>query len=356
MLSDEDWLVQGLTAPVERGSTDEPVMTLPNTVLPSSPQTEQLSSSQAEHSVSSSENSGEDKEHSTVILPDAVPNSVSSEPSENVVEIETLGRGHRNRAPPAKFQDYVSHNVHCIKYTEETHLVPICSPSSSSKTIQGKILYPFSNYVTNLKFSESHQAYLAAITAASEPKTYYEAIKHKIPCDSMKDEIVAQEESGTWDIASRPPGKKAIPCMWIYRNKYNIDGTIRRHKSRLVACGNSQKEGDDFKETFAPVVKMNTVCFLLRLATIKGWEVHQMDVYNAFLHGDLEEEVYMRLPPWFTHSDPSKFCRLNKSIYGLRQAPRCWFSKLSSALIKFGFVQSYYDYSLFSYTKGDKEV
>lgn len=81
-----------------------------------------------------------------------------------------------------------------------------------------------------------------------------------------------------------------------------------------------------------------------------------MDVHNAFIHGDLEEEVYMRLPPGFTHSDPTKVCRLRKSIYGLRQAPWCWFSKLSKALIQFGFVQSYSDDSLFVYAKGDVEV
>lgn len=208
----------------------------------------------------------------------------------------------------------------------------------------------------SMQFSESHSAYLAAITMSSEPKSYSEAVKLKIWRDSMKEEIVAQEEAGTWDIASLPPGKTAIPCMWIYRDKFNPDGTIHRHKSRLLACGNSQKEGDDFKETFAPVVKMNTVRYLLRLATAKEWEVHQMDVHNAFLHGDLQEEVYMRLPPGFTHSDPTKVCRLNKSIYGLRQAPRCWFAKLSSTLLDFGFVQSYYDYSLFSYTKGVDEV
>ena len=81
-----------------------------------------------------------------------------------------------------------------------------------------------------------------------------------------------------------------------------------------------------------------------------------MDVHNAFLLRDLEEEVYMKLPPWFTNSDPNKVCRLRKSLYGLRQAPRCWFAKLSQALIKFGFTQSYSDYSLFSYTKDDCEI
>ena len=81
-----------------------------------------------------------------------------------------------------------------------------------------------------------------------------------------------------------------------------------------------------------------------------------MDVHNAFLHGDLEEEVYMKFPPGFSHSDPTKICWLRKSLYGLQQAPRCWFAKLSQALIKFGFEHSYEDYSLFSFIKGDVEI
>ena len=81
-----------------------------------------------------------------------------------------------------------------------------------------------------------------------------------------------------------------------------------------------------------------------------------MDVHNAFIHGDLEEEVYMRLPPGFTHSDPKKVCRLKKAVYGLKQAPRCWYAKLSFVLIDFGFPQSYEDYSLFMFTKGRQEM
>ena len=81
-----------------------------------------------------------------------------------------------------------------------------------------------------------------------------------------------------------------------------------------------------------------------------------MDVYNAFLHGDLEEEVFMRLPPGFHSDNPNKVCRLRKSLYGLKQAPMCWFEKLTKALTGFGIVQSYEDYSLFTYIKGDKSV
>lgn len=119
-------------------------------------------------------------------------------------------------------------------------------------------------------------------------------------------------------------------------------------------CGNKQVKGEDYEETFAPVVKLMTVRTLLEVAVATNWEVDQMDVHNAFLYGDLEEEVYMKMPPGFSASDPNKVCRLRKSLYGLKQTPRCWFAKLTNALKKAGFKQSYSDYSLFTYIKGGK--
>lgn len=120
--------------------------------------------------------------------------------------------------------------------------------------------------------------------------------------------------------------------------------------------GNRQKAGCDYDETFAPVAKMTTVRSLLKIVATQNWEVHQMDVHNAFLHGDLDEEVYIKLPQGFTHSEPNKVLRLHKSLYGLKQAPRCWFEKLTKALIRAGFYQSYSDYSLFVYSRGKVEI
>ena len=113
--------------------------------------------------------------------------------------------------------------------------------------------------------------------------------------------------------------------------------------------GDHQLEGFDFNETFAPVAKMSSVRTFLSVAVTRGWELHQMNVNNAFLHDDLEEEVYMRLPLDFSSSSPAKVCKLRKSLYGLRQAPRQWFAKLSYTLTTYGFVRSYADYSLFTY-------
>lgn len=168
----------------------------------------------------------------------------------------------------------------------------------------------------------------------------------------MAEEIHALEENKTWIIEELPPGKKPINCKWVYRVKYKFDGTIERFKAHLVVRGDHQLEGFDFNETFAPVAKMSSVRMFLSVAIARGWELHQMDVNNAFLHGDLEEDVYMRLPPGFSSSSHNKVCKLCKSLYGLRQAPRQWFAKLSSTFMASGFIRSYADYSLFTFRKG----
>ena len=98
---------------------------------------------------------------------------------------------------------------------------------------------------------------------------------------------------------------------------------------------------------------MVTIRVFLAVAAARDWEMHQMDVHNAFLHGDLQEEFFMKLPPRSQVSAPGKVCKLKKSLDGLKQAPRCCFAKISFALKVFGFQQSYSDYSLFSMKKGD---
>ena len=116
----------------------------------------------------------------------------------------------------------------------------------------------------------------------------------------MDKEIQALEQTHTWVLTPLPPGKRPIGCKWVYRVKLNPDGTIERYKARLVAKGYTQRERHDFSETFSPVAKTVSVRVLIALASTKGWPLYQLDINNAFLHGDLDEEVYMDLPLVFT--------------------------------------------------------
>ena len=135
---------------------------------------------------------------------------------------------------------------------------------------------------------------------------------------SMKEEIRALENNVTWTLEPLPRGKRALGSRWVYSLKFLSNGEVERLKSRLVVLGNHQLAGIDYTETFAPVAKMTIVRTFLAIAASKNWELHQMDVHNTFLHGDLDEEVYMKLPPGFESPDPTLVCPLRKSLYGLK--------------------------------------
>ena len=112
------------------------------------------------------------------------------------------------------------------------------------------------------------------------------------------------------------------------------------YKIRLVALGNKQEYGVDYEKTFAPIAKMTTVRTILAIAASQSWRLHQIDVKNAFLHGDLKEEIYLKLPSGMTTSSPHDVYKLRRSLYGLKQAPHTWFEKFHSTLLSFSFTQS----------------
>ncbi|XP_049387058.1 uncharacterized protein LOC125851320, partial [Solanum stenotomum] len=175
-------------------------------------------------------------------------------------------------------------------------------------TSKGKCtsLYPISNYVSYHKLSTKCRRILASFSETVEPHNFQEASKDSKWVEAMKQEVKALEDNKTWNIVDLPKGKHAIGSKWVYKIKYHANGKIERYKARLVAKGYSQKEGLDYHETFSPVTKMVTVRSIISLAASRGWNICQMDVYNAFLQGDLDEEVYMALPQGFERQGKKK--------------------------------------------------
>eukprot|EP00253_Pinus_taeda_P012136 PITA_12136 len=172
----------------------------------------------------------------------------------------------------------------------------------------------------------------------------------------MNEEYHSLLANDTWDLVPLPKGRKLVRCKWVYRTKYGPDGKVDKHKARLFAKGFSQVEGIDYTETFSPVAKMNSIRLVLSLAASLKWEVHQMYVKSAFLHGDLHEEIYMEQPIGFIQTDSSLVCRLKKSLYGLKQAPRAWYAKMDNFLLESGFSRCHSDNTVYTKTVGNSLI
>jgi hypothetical protein len=183
------------------------------------------------------------------------------------------------------------------------------------------------------------------------PETYNEAVSHPesdLWWKAMDKEYQAFVETGTFTVVPRPKQHSVVKCRWVYDEKLDAFGNLQRRKARLVAKGYTQIQGVDYEEIFAPTGNKTTLRVLLHVAAAKDMEIEMMDFDNAFLNGDLEEEVYMQQPPGYEDKEhPEWVWILHKPVYGLKQAPRQWYKKLRETLVSMGFEQSIKEPALF---------
>ncbi|GJZ65453.1 putative RNA-directed DNA polymerase, partial [Tanacetum coccineum] len=231
-------------------------------------------------------------------------------------------------------------------------------PSSLNDfVVEGKVKYGVEKVINYANLNLDNYCFISALNKSVEPTCYEEAILDSNWIDAMNAEIEALNENNTWVITDLPPNRKAIGNKWIYKIKYKSSSDIDIYKAILVVKGFNQKEGIDFDETFSHVVKMSTVRCVIALSVTNCWPLFQLDINNAFLYGDLDEDIYMAIPKGFASKDnKNKVCKLVKSLYGLKQAPMKWNEKLVSTLKENDFEQSINDHSLFTKSKNNKFI
>src|ERR1044071_6414595 len=183
--------------------------------------------------------------------------------------------------------------------------------------------------------------FMTTFLLENEPKTFKEAMSTPDAPSwkkAVKSEIDSIMQNHTWELVDLPQRCKALGCKWIFKRKLKTDGTIEKHKARLVVQGFRQKEGLDFFDTYSPMTRITSIRMLIAIAALRILEIHQMDVKIAFLNGDLEEEIYMKQPEgYIVPGQENKVCRLVKSLYGLKQAPKQWHEKYDHVMMTNGF-------------------
>ena len=223
---------------------------------------------------------------------------------------------------------------------ESTASDPIVSESGLRRSTRNK--QKPDRYSHNLTMASTEQQDPSSVAEAksSPDKAKWEK--------AMEGEMESLHSNDVWELVEPPPNRKIVGSKWIFKRKVDSDGAVERYKARLVAQGYTQKFGLDYEETFSPVVRFESIRSVVALGVQHKLQLHQMDVSTAFLHGELAEEVYMRQPEGFVEQGKEHLvCRLKRSIYGLKQSPRCWNHALDSKLREMGFEQTSSDPCLY---------
>lgn len=172
------------------------------------------------------------------------------------------------------------------------------TPSNTAIARTASVKYLMTEVLSYDRIEQKNGTFTKSISTNRVPTSFEEAVPDSKWRIAME-ELDALDKNGTWSLHTLPQGKKLISCKWVYKINYKPDGQVERYKARLVLKGYNQVEGIDYHETFAPVAKHATICLFLTIASTQQWHLHQLDVNNAFLNRDLDEHVYLSLPPGF---------------------------------------------------------
>ncbi|RVW64797.1 Retrovirus-related Pol polyprotein from transposon TNT 1-94 [Vitis vinifera] len=217
------------------------------------------------------------------------------------------------------------------------------SPSSTAERIRRPPAW-MRDYDIGEGLSEEDNEVHLAMFAAADPIHFEDAVKSEKWKKAMDLELAAINKNGTWELTELPEGGKKIGVKWIYKTKFNENGEVDKYKARLVAKGYTQQHGVDYTKVFAPVARMETIRLVVALAAQRKWTIYQLDVKSAFLHGELNEEVFVEQPCGYVQKGhEQKVYKLKKALYGLKQAPRAWYSRIEAYFMKEDFKRSMKD-------------
>lgn len=222
---------------------------------------------------------------------------------------ESVRRSERERRPPGKWKNYLVGRIFtAVQYSSDNNLLP--DPPETFRDVSGR---------------PDEEQWMKAI----------------------QEELMSLRTNNVWKFVKCPSNVTPLKSKWIFRVKEDANGNPVRYKARLVAKGFLQQAGIDYGETYAPVAELATIRTVLAVAVYRKMHIHQLDVKTAFLYGDLKEDVYLAVPDGVL-ANSNVVCKLEKSLYGFKQSPRCWNEKLNEILIKNGFTRSRHDYCLYT--------
>ncbi|GJS07266.1 putative ribonuclease H-like domain-containing protein [Tanacetum coccineum] len=241
------------------------------------------------------------------------------------------------------------HTVHPISQIIGDITSPVLTRGTLKKSKFGESA--LAGYVHDQQ-RNNHTDYLhclfACFLSQLEPSSVAQALNDPDWVEAMQEEMQQFVNQDVWKLVPLPEGKTAIGTKWILKNKRDARGIVVRNKARLVAQGHRQEEGIDYDEVFAPVARIEAIRLFLAFASYMGFMVYQMDVKSAFLYGEIDEEVYVTQPKGFEDPFyPKHVYRVVKALYGLHQAPRAWYAKLSTFLLKHNYRRGTIDKTLF---------